>query len=411
MTKPTDISVGFLFSVSTFTAKEVKEMKKLFIILSLFAAFAFMAFPAMALACDPDPAVEVTNTVEVTTDAECTWTVDKTVEEVTTETTTETTAETTALSLDMTEGESTELDYTIEVDKTCPPTADYTFAGQVDVKNEHWLLNVYVEDVNVDISGEDAASPGTWTTIGSVVAYSDEVSGVDDKITPGKTKSYVYSTTLNNLAYGAYSNFQTIATVGSYYVFFGKDQNVNTDDSNIVKAPLAANQEITITDTETIDPNDGGVTYAITEGPNPVPDAGPTVDGGGTTTMSWNLTDDATIKYKKTITANTAGDYVLTNVVTTDPEVPESGTEVDVTVTTPPPVTVTVGGGPTPTLAVAGLTTEVKTKVKSKVAGLQVAGLTELPFTGFNLISNLMLGGGLSLAGISALVASIRRRR
>ena len=392
-------------------------MKKLFCILSLFAAFAFMALPAMAMACDDPPQeptcpdlVEVTNTVEVTTDAECTWEIEKTVEEVTPEST----PESTALSLDMTEGESAEVEYTIEVDKECPETADYTFTGQVDVTNNIPIwFDVYVEDVNVDVSGEDAANPGTWNVIGSVVAYADEVSG-DDVINPGQTKSYPYSETYT-LTYGAYSNFQTTATVGSYiliwdgYFWDWKIPVVDTDDSDVEPAPEASNQEITITDVETINPNNGGVTYAITTGPNPLPDDPPVIVSG-TTTMSWTLTDDATISYIKTITANTAGGYTLANDVTRDNECePEAGTDVYITVSTPPPVTVGGGPAPTPILAIAGLTTEVKGR--SKAAGLQVAGLTELPFTGFNLINNLLLGGGLSLAGISALVASIRRRR
>jgi hypothetical protein len=45
------------------------------------------------------------------------------------------------------------------------------------------------------------------------------------------------------------------------------------------------------------------------------------------------------------------------------------------------PPSITTDGGPTPSLEIAGITTE-----KHKVAGIQVAGITELPFTGSNML-------------------------
>jgi hypothetical protein len=63
------------------------------------------------------------------------------------------------------------------------------------------------------------------------------------------------------------------------------------------------------------------------------------------------------------------------------------------------PPSITTGGGPTPTpsLVTAGITTE-----KHKAAGIEVAGITELPFTGSNMlivyaIAILMIASGTAI--------------
>lgn len=389
-------------------------MKRIFFLVS-FVAILIFSYPTTALACEPPPPpedcqVEVTNTVEeVTTDAACEWTVEKTVEEVTTEESTgESTEESSDVSLDMTEGESAELDYTIDVDKEDPATANYTFSGDVVVENDHPIIPIWVKGVDVTVGGQ--LSDDSWEEIGTIDVKPDSQPG--DKIEDGSSKTYPYSQTYT-LEYGKYNNFGSTADVKIGWLKWGPGIFLNSDNSDVVAAPEAVNQELVVTDTETINPDNGGVTYEITGGPTPAPDAPPVVSDG-TTTMSWTLSSDTTITYKKTVTGNKAGEYVLTNGVTTDnPDVPEVGTEVDIIVTTPPPTPPTTGGEegqyvpttvPTPTVVETGAKGEVP--VVSEVAG----PMEELPFTGGYEVIYTLFGLGTILGGISLLVASKRRK-
>lgn len=265
--------------------------------------------------------LELSKTVEAVADGEVELVINKTAD---------------PLEITLNQGESASVVYAIDVSGSTAEEITYTIIGTITAENvgENPAYVTSVWDVV-----EYKVKGGPWTEAGST-----NISDPESPIPVGDSIDYEYRvvftlpadvtpTAMRNTGYVEISNRGGVVCDEPYHVTESFDVPVPADG----ELPEA----VEVTDVETIDPSDGGVSFSV--------DSVTWDDGSSTGTNGgpWLVTLPNTITVNKTVTAAedaTPGTYTLHNIAAiVDTELEDSA---DVTITVPEPEEPTNGEEP-----------------------------------------------------------------